>query len=41
MKDSADSPRQLENKNQHFRDRLVKLGRNFVAEFDIRERPAA
>src|SRR5580698_6304351 len=32
------SPRQPEDKNQDLRHRLVKLGRNLVAEFDVGER---
>src|ERR1700753_1963005 len=34
----ANSPRQPQHENQHFRHRLVELGRNLVAEFDVRQR---
>ncbi len=33
----ADGPGQPQHEDQYFRDRLVELGRNLVAEFDIGE----
>src|SRR4030088_3273847 len=35
----ANSSRQPQDKHQHFRHRLVKLRGNFIAEFDVGERP--
>jgi hypothetical protein len=35
----ANFSRQPQHKDQHLGDRLVKLRWNFIAEFDVRERP--